>query len=171
MDDFTICGVNGAYGLREKLRVQAVDELCAYLAFMLDQAPDGCLPKLTGRTYDLKSAYKQFGVDTWHADRRKIAVKRPGGGVGIFAALALPFGASGSVSSFLRVAASLTYIGIVALQVLWTSFFDDYTCVCVEGEETNVSFYVESLFRMLGVWFAETGSKAPFLGPPSSRLV
>ena len=170
VDDFTICGVNGACGLREKLRVQAVDELCAYLAFMLDQAPEGCLPKLTGRTYDLKSAYKQFGVDQWHADRLKIAVKRPGGGVGIFAALALPFGASGSVSSFLRVAASLTYIGIVALQILWTSFFDDYTCVCVDGEETNVSFYVESLFRMLGVWFAETGSKATSFGPSFKSL-
>ena len=170
VDDFTICGVNGAYGLREKLRVQAVDELCAYLAFMLDQSPSGCLPKLTGRTYDLKSAYKQFGVDKWHAERLKIAVKRPGGGVGIFAALALPFGASGSVSSFLRVAASLTYIGVVALQVLWTSFFDDYTCVCVEGEETNVSFYVESLFRLLGVWFAETGSKATSFGPSFKSL-
>lgn len=117
VDDFTICGVNGAYGLQEKLRVQAVDELCAYLAF-----------------------------------------------------LALPFGASGSVSSLLHVAASLTYIGVVALQVLWTSFFDDYTCVCVEGEETNVSFYVEPLFRLLGVWFAETGLKATAFGPSFKLL-
>ena len=109
-------------------------------------------------------------MDKWHAERLKIAVKRPGGGVGIFAALALPFGASGSVSSFLRVAASLTYIGVVALQVLWTSFFDDYTCVCVESEETNVSFYVESLFRLLGVWFAETGSKATSFGPSFKSL-
>ena len=170
VDDFTICGVNGAYGLREKLRVQAVDELCAYLAFMLDQSSGGSLPNLAGRTYDLRSAYKQFGVDQWHAGRLKIAVKRPGGGVGIFAALALPFGASGSVSSFLRVAASLTYIGVVALQLLWTSFFDDYTCVCVEGEETNVSFYVESLFRLLGVWFAEAGSKATSFGPSFKSL-
>ena len=36
IDDFSVCGVNGAYGLREKLRVQAVDELCSYLAYMLD---------------------------------------------------------------------------------------------------------------------------------------
>jgi len=168
--DFTICGVNGAYGLREKLRVQAVDELCSYLAYMLDQTDGRSRPRLTGRTYDLKSAYKQFGVDKWHADRLRIAVKRPEGGVGIFAALALPFGASGSVSSFLCVAASLTCIGVVALQVLWTSFFDDCTCVCVEGEETNVSFYVESLFRLLGVWIAESGSKATPFGPSFKSL-
>ena len=60
----------------------------------------------------------------------------------------------------MRASASLTFVGIMALQVLWTNFFDDYTCVCVDGEESNVSFYVESLFRMLGIWFAETGSKA-----------
>ena len=163
VDDFSICGVNGAYGLREKLRVQAVDELCSYVAYMRDNVGDGAVPKLVGRTYDLKSAYKQFGVDPWHADRLRIAVKRPTGGVGIFSAVALPFGATGSVSSFLRVSSSLTFIGVMALQVLWTNFFDDYTCVCVDGEESNVAFYVESLFRMLGIWFAETGSKAmPF---------
>ena len=100
VDDFSICGVNGAYGLWEKLRVQAVDELCSYLAYMLDNGGDGVVPKLTGRTYDLKSAYKQFGVDPWHADRLKIAVKKPTGGVGIFSAAALLFGATGSVSSF-----------------------------------------------------------------------
>ena len=163
VDDFSICGVNGAYGLREKLRVQAVDELCSYLAYMLDHSNNGYMPKLTGRTYDLKSAYKQFGVDPWHADRLRIAVKRPTGGVGFFSVVALPFGATGSVSSFLRISASLTFIGVTALQILWTNFFDDYTCVCADGEEDNVSFYIESLFRLLGIWFAETGSKAvPF---------
>ena len=111
VDDFSICGVNGAYGLREKLRVQSVDELCSFLALMMDSANESSFPSLVGRTYDLKSAYKQFGVDQWFAERLKIAVKKPGGGVGIFAALALPFGASGSVSSFLRVSSSLTFIG------------------------------------------------------------
>ena len=45
-----------------ELRVQAVDKLCSYLAYMLDNSDNGYMPKLTGRTYDLKSAYKQFGV-------------------------------------------------------------------------------------------------------------
>ena len=162
--------MNGAYGLREKLRVQAVDELCSYLAYMLDNIGSSSMPKLTGRTYDLKSAYKQFGVDAWHADRLKIAVKRPSGGVGFFSAVALPFGATGSVSSFLRVSASLTFIGVVALQILWTNFFDDYTCVCADGEEDNVSFYIESLFRLLGIWFADSGPKAAPFGPVFKSL-
>lgn len=52
VDDFSICGANGAYGLREKLRVQAVDELCSYLAYMVDVAKGRDIPKLTGRTSD-----------------------------------------------------------------------------------------------------------------------
>ena len=76
------------------------------------------------------------------------------------------------MSSFLRVAASLTYIGVVALQLLWTSFFDDYTCVCVEGEETNVSFLcgIPLPLARARVWFAETGSKATSFGPSFKSL-
>eukprot|EP00435_Cladocopium_sp_Y103_P012737 s4229_g3.t1 len=163
VDDFSVAGVNGAYGLREKLRVQAVDELCAYLAAMLDSPDAARCPELVGRTYDLRAAYKQFGTDPWHADRLRIGVKNPAGGVGVFRALALPFGASGSVVHFLRISSSLTFIGVVALMLVWTSFFGDFTCLCCQDEEKNTSFYIESLFRLLGVDYADTGDKAvPF---------
>ena len=36
IDDFTCRGINSAYGLSEKLRVQSVDRLCAYLSMLLD---------------------------------------------------------------------------------------------------------------------------------------
>jgi len=170
VDDFSIAGVNAAFGLREKLRVQAVDELCAYLASMLDDAASGDLPVLVGRTYDLRSAYKQFGTDPWHAERLRIAVKKPAGGYGVFRALALPFGASGSVVHFLRISASLTFIGVAALLLVWTSFFDDFTCLCCSEEERNVSFYIESLFRLLGVDFADSGDKAVPFAPRFKTL-
>ena len=82
VDDFSVAGVNAAFGLREKLKVQAVDELCAYLASMLDDTSKADMPGLVGRTYDLRSAYKQFGTDPWHAERLRIAVKKPAGGYG-----------------------------------------------------------------------------------------
>ena len=38
-----------------------------------------------------------------------------------------------------------------------------FTCICCSEEEKNVSFYIESLFRLLGVDFADSGDKAvPF---------
>ena len=39
----------------------------------------------------------------------------------------LPFGATGSASSFLGVSVALWYIGVRALGLCWTAFFDDYT--------------------------------------------
>jgi hypothetical protein len=36
IDDFSVSRINHTYGMRERLRVQAVDELCAYLATLLD---------------------------------------------------------------------------------------------------------------------------------------
>ena len=107
IDDFSISKVNQTYGLRERVRVQAVDELCAYLAYLLDNTSKATAPWLKGRTFDLKSAYKQYGVDEWHRDFLRICVKNPSGGHGLFKVTALPFGATGSVNSFLRVSNAL----------------------------------------------------------------
>ena len=126
IDDFTVCGVNGAFGLTEKLRVQSVDELSSYLALIMNSPGFSSSLKLVGRTYDLKSAYKQFGVDTYHASHCRVGVKQPGGGVARFAVHALPFGATGSVAAFLRIAASISYIAIVGLEIILTNFFDDF---------------------------------------------
>lgn len=161
IDDFSISRVNHTYGLRERLRVQAVDELCAYLATLLDNHQPCDIPKLNGRTFDLRSAYKQFGVDEWHSNFLQICVRNPDGGHGLFNVNALPFGATGSVTSFLRVSNALAHIGHFGLDLIWSAFFDDYTAICTEAETDNVTFYIESLFRMLGIDFATEGDKAP----------
>eukprot|EP00435_Cladocopium_sp_Y103_P049576 s2642_g15.t1 len=161
IDDFSINGVNGAYGLREKLRVQSVDELCSYIAYMMDNTKESIFPSLVGRTFDLKHAYRQFGVDEYHHDLLKIAVKKPGSTYELFNVGALPFGAVGSVSAFLRISSCLSFIGTGGLSIIWTAFFDDFTAVGDEHETENLTFCVEALFRMLGVWFADSGDKAP----------
>eukprot|EP00435_Cladocopium_sp_Y103_P071464 s958_g37.t1 len=108
IDDFSINGVNGAYGLREKLRVQsAILTSCSmwerYLSVLLEV----------------------------------------------------------SVRAFLRISSCLSFIGTVGLSIIWTAFFDDFTAVCDEHETENLTFCAGALFRMLGVWFADSGDKAP----------
>ena len=124
IDDFSVCGVNSTYSLPEKLRVHCVDILTAFVATLMDRPdlPDGF--GLVGRTFDLKSAYKQYGVDVFHADFLRVAVKKPGGSYGVFDVLALPFGATCAVSGFLRISSAVHFIGL-HMGVLWTSFFDD----------------------------------------------
>ena len=135
--------------------------MVACLLVAMDRSPDNNKPELVGRCFDLKSAYKQFGVDEYHAEHLKIALKKPRGEVAFYDVLALPFGATGSVSAFLRLAASIAFIGVAGLGLTWTVFFDDLTCVSSEKMKDNTSFYAESLFRLLGMCFAEEGPKAP----------
>eukprot|EP00435_Cladocopium_sp_Y103_P002681 s223_g1.t1 len=69
IDDCSIGGVNGALGVVEKYKVHAIDETAAFLAWMLDYMEDkNSLEGLSGRTYDMKHAYKQYGV---HSDDRQ----------------------------------------------------------------------------------------------------
>ena len=161
IDDFTVCGVNATVGLPERLRVESVDQVVAILLTMMKSgAVEDRLP-WSGRTFDLKAAYKQFGVSETEAQRLKIALKACGDSVKFFDVLALPFGATGSVVAFLRIAASLAYIGTKGLLVCWSSFFDDFTSVSPAKLADNTQFYIEAMFRLLGIDFAADGDKAP----------
>ena len=115
IDDFSVSRVNHTYGMREQLRVQAVDKLCAYLATLLDDNTAGTPPKIKCRDLDLRSAYKPFGVDCWFSDFLQICVRNPEGGHGLVGVNALPFGATGSVTSFPRVSSALAYMGFIDL--------------------------------------------------------
>ena len=161
IDDFSAAGVNQTVGMAEKLRVESVDELTATILVMLGKCEGNALLDLVGRAFDLKSAYKQFGVDVEHQKTLRIAQRHPDGGVKYFAVQSLPFGATASVSSFLRIAASIKFIGAVGLSLIWTNFSDDYTALCTRQSAQEVTFCVESLLRLLGVKYAETGPKAP----------
>eukprot|EP00435_Cladocopium_sp_Y103_P052166 s396_g16.t1 len=82
-----------------------------------------------GRTFDLKHAYRQFGVDRYHHSLLWIAVKKPGATHEFFNVGVLTFGAVGSVSAFSRISSSLSYIETVGLSTVWIAFFDDFTAV------------------------------------------
>eukprot|EP00438_Fugacium_kawagutii_P013576 Skav234780 [mRNA] locus=scaffold2396:605776:607581:- [translate_table: standard] len=161
IDDFSIGGLNLTVGLCERLRVESIEELVASVAVILNKSKGNKNLSLKGRTFDLKSAYKQLGVDEEHAEQVKIAVRKPSGGCAYYNVLALPFGATASVGAFLRVSSAITYLGRVGLRLVWTNFFDDYTAVCKTGQEESTAFFVESLFVLLGFAYAKDGPKAP----------
>ncbi len=75
--------------------------------------------------------------------------------------LALPFGATGSVAAFLRLASSIAFIGVKCLHLVWTVFFDDFTSVTPESLLNNITTCAEGLFKLLGMMFAEAGPKVP----------
>ena len=83
----------------------------------------------------------------------------------------MPFGAVGSVSSFLRASMAIWFIGVRGLRLCWSCFFDDFTILSTRAGSGSAALAAESLFKLLGVRFAEDGDKAVTWGKLSQREV
>ena len=119
------------------------------------------MSEVVGTTYDLKSAYKQYGVCKTDRDLLRLAVWDPHQREVKFLGInALPLGAVGSVSSFLRVSMAVWFIGVKGLRLCWTSFFDDYTLLSRKLNAKSAATSAECLFKLLGINFAKEGKKA-----------
>ena len=104
IDDFSVAGVNQTTGLHERLKIFGIDDIAAMLAYSMDSCRQDAHPQLMGKTIDLKSAYKQFGICS--EDRTRIRVATSSADTNDFILLmvnALPFGATGSAAAFLRI--------------------------------------------------------------------
>ena len=161
IDDCSLGGYNKTYGTKEKLRVHAADQIAAYLSWICTELGEQLDDELVGRTYDLRSAYKQFGVSAETRDQLRLLVwdaeqRRPC----MLGVNALPFGAAGSVSAFLRISMALWFIGTVGLKLCWTVFYDDYTVICKKRMSHGTGIAAEALFDLFGMWFAKEGTKA-----------
>ena len=160
IDDCSVGGFNSTCGSSEKLKIHAIDEMAAYIAWCLTTFGDHAMEGVVGKTYDLKNAYKQYGICESRSLLR-IAVWNPTAKRVQFLGLnALPFGAVGSVSSFLRISMAIWYIGVRGLRLCWTAFFDDYTLLSKQACSSSASVSAESLFKLLGIDFAKEGKKA-----------
>ena len=164
IDDLTVCRLNGTVGLKEKYVLHSVDKLAAFLSHTF--SVHGGVQGLCGRTYDLTSAYKQFGVNSACRDFIRLALRRPDSKEPLLLGLnSMPFGAVASVSSFLRISIALWMIGLRLLKIVWTCFFDDFSVVTRKCLESSAAWAVESLFKLLGIHFAESGKKAVAFAP------
>ena len=115
------------------LGMRIIDGLSSYLAYIMDNCDDPSQLNLVGR--------RQFGVDPYHHDLLKIAVRKPGGTYELFKVGALPFGAVvGSVTAFLRVSNCISFICSKALHFVLTASFDDFTVVCSNAETATATF-------------------------------
>ena len=78
IDDCSIGGINSTMGAVEKYRVHAMDECAAFLAYMVEFVQNGHgVEGVSGRTYDLKHAYKQYGISVADRDTIRLAVRNP----------------------------------------------------------------------------------------------
>ena len=161
IDDFSIAGVNGTTGLQERLKIFGIDDIAALIAYSLDTCVGEVHPTLLGKTMDLKSAYKQFGICTTDRERIRVATRHPTTSELVLLMVnSLPFGATGSVSGFLRVSMFLWFLGMMGARLAWTCFYDDYTMVSRSDCVSNAEWAAACLFDLLGVVYAKEGKKA-----------
>ena len=80
----------------------------------------------------------------------------------IFSMRALPFGASRSVYSFLRVAHSLWWLGSMALHFVWSSFFDDFVTLARKDEAAALDLAIAQFFKLLGWATSSVDKDLPF---------
>ena len=161
ISECTIGGFNSTCGVSERLRVHAIDELASYIVGCLTNLTETSMDEVVGKTCDLKSAYRQYEVrkldrDLWWLVGWNPHVQK----VRLLGINALPFGAIGSHSTFLRMSTAVWSLGIKGLRLCWTSFFDDYTSLSRRSNSKSAEVYAECLSQMLGIGFATEGKKA-----------
>ena len=160
IDDGKECGLNLARGLPEKFTLQGVDFVAAVI-LEASKTAGGSRLDLRGKTFDLVSACKHYPlhpedrsllrVGVWDTDSERVR---------IYGFNVLPFGATGSVAGFLRVANALWSVGCHALGIPWCNFFDDFPTLASAEETVDIASSVLEMFSLLGVEVATEGKKA-----------
>ena len=158
IDDLSSSKVNQTVQTSESPKPHSADFIAAMLLEVLKHSKGIAL---LGRSFDLKSAYKQLAIAKSSLSFAFVAVYNPRSGKAeLFQLLAAPFGATRSVYSFLRISNAIWFIGVKALNIIWSCFFDDYVSFCREEHVNSTSMSVCLLFKLLGWKFAEEGDKA-----------
>ena len=161
IDDFSISLVNSTVGVQERIRVMTVDDSIS-LALAFCAQTDR--PILQGRSFDLKSAYRQLPVHQDDLDVSQVAVYNPElQRACVLLMTALPFGASASVWSFIRLALALWQIGVQWLRAPWTSYYDDFNAVTLEQDCRSIQAAIFLFFQLTGWKLATEGQKAALL--------
>ena len=168
IDDLSASNVNQTVQCSESPKPQSIDFVAALLLTILKS---GGGAKIKGRSFDLKSAYKQLAIAESSLQFAFVAVYNPRKKrAEVYQLLATPFGATRSVYSFLRISHAIWFTGVKALKLMWSVFFDDYVVFSQESHVNNTEATVELLFKLLGWKFAVDGDKAVCFGEEFSAL-
>ena len=158
IDDLSASNVNQTVQCSESPKPQSLDFVAALLLTILKSSGGA---KVKGRSFDLKSAYKQLAIAESSLQFAYVTIYNPyKKKAEVYQLLATPFGATRSVYSFLRISHALWFTGVKALKIMWSVFFDDYVVFSQDYHVNNTEVTVELLFKLLGWKFATDGDKA-----------
>ena len=167
IDDFSGSLVNSTVQSFESPKPHSTDVIASVVLSLLS-----CRDKrFVGRAYDLKSAYRQLGVRQNSLWASFIVVFNPmKKAPEVYQMLAVPFGASRAVYSFLRVSHSIWWLGCMALGIVWSNFYDDFITFSTDELTSNTDQTVDLFFKSLGWKYATDGDKSSEFSQKFSAL-
>ena len=161
IDDYSISGINDTAATSNKVDLHMVDTFAAVVREFFQQCGEAGLDcKLVAKTYDLKSAYRQVPIREDHLCYSYFSIYNCDRECAeVYQLVTLPFGATHSVYSFLRLSRSLYALASRGLYLLTTNFYDDYILAsrpsCVDSARNSM----ELIFLLTGWQFAREGKK------------
>ncbi len=163
--------MNDAATIVSKCTVDGTDCIAGLVATYMKRAKEvGVSPRLLGRSFDLKSAYRQLAVSDGSLKWARIAVFNPGDRqTHCFQQFSLPFGASASVVGFLRCARLIQWIGL-KLSLMLTCYFDDFICVSSPQLAKNSEKTFETILDLLGWKYDKAGDKSDSMSSEVAAL-
>ena len=189
IDDYSESQVNSTITVVEKIELDIVDEHACLLKTIVDAVAKNGRVELTlstgevlrgaipagktvdemlswaGKTFDLKSAYRQLGTRPEEAWATILVVYDPHDcQPKFFMQHALPFGAVGSVVGFNRLSRALWALGSSWLNLCWTSFYDDFPTAEPRGTAAMCDKAVSFSSRFwAGIWYLTRTRTSVFL--------
>ena len=162
IDDFSISGVNDSCIIHNKIDLHLIDTFAATIkSYFGECRPHGSDGSLEGKTYDLKSAYRQVPIRADHLKFAYFSIYNcETDQVEVYRLKTLPFGATHSVYNFLRLARMLYTIMVRGLFLLTANFYDDFILASPPQLRDSASSGMELVFLLTGWLFAKEGKKS-----------
>ncbi len=172
IDDFSISGVNDSCIIHNKIDLHLIDTFAAtiksYFGKSRSHGRDGLLE---GKTYDLKSAYRQVPIRADHLKFAYFSIYNcESDKVEVYRLKTLPFGATHSVYNFLRLARMLYTIMVRGLFLMTTNFYDDFILASPPQLRESASSGMELVFMLTGWLYAKEGKKSTNFGSVCKAL-
>ena len=172
IDDYSISGVNDSCTLNSKLDLHVIDTFVAtskiYFQVMRSMGKD---TTLLAKTFDLKSAYRQVPILPSHLKFAYFCIYNPQTkSVEVYRSRTLPFGATHSVFSFLRLARMLHCIATRGAKLITTNFYDDFILASSPLLQDSARHSMELIFMLTGWDYATEGKKATNFGAICNAL-
>ena len=172
IDDFSVSGINDTASSHNKVDLHMVDTFAAVIReFFKRCAAEDKASSLVAKTYDLKSAYRQVPIRQDHLCFSYFCIYNvESDKAEVYQLLTLPFGATHSVYSFLRLARMLYTICTRQLFLLTTNFYDDYILASLPNSVESAKNSMELVFLLTGWNFDRDGKKATSFGTVCKAL-